>query len=102
MQADLQLFLNVVEFGMNPQAAVEAARFSSSSFPGSFYPHAYAPGQLNVELGIPTCAGCAGAEGAPPLPSANAASVPSSPCSMRKPGRALLGLTRADRRAFGW
>jgi gamma-glutamyltranspeptidase / glutathione hydrolase len=54
VQADLQLFLNVVEFGMNPQAAVEAARFSSSSFPGSFYPHAYAPGQLNVEPGIPT------------------------------------------------
>jgi gamma-glutamyltranspeptidase/glutathione hydrolase len=51
-QADLQLFLNVVEFGMNPQAAVEAARFSSSSFPGSFFPHAYAPGQLNVEAGI--------------------------------------------------
>jgi gamma-glutamyltranspeptidase/glutathione hydrolase len=54
VQADLQLFLNVVEFGMNPQAAVEAARFSSSSFPGSFYPHAYAPGQLNVESGIST------------------------------------------------
>jgi gamma-glutamyltranspeptidase/glutathione hydrolase len=53
VQADLQLFLNVVEFGMDPQAAVEAARFSSSSFPGSFYPHAYAPGQLNVEPGIP-------------------------------------------------
>jgi gamma-glutamyltranspeptidase/glutathione hydrolase len=51
-QADLQLFLNVVEFDMDPQAAVEAARFSSSSFPGSFYPHAYAPGQLNVEPGI--------------------------------------------------
>ncbi|MGH8055824.1 MAG: gamma-glutamyltransferase family protein [Candidatus Entotheonellia bacterium] len=49
VQADLQLFLNVVEFGMNPQEAVEAPRFSSSSFPGSFYPHAYAPGQLNVE-----------------------------------------------------
>jgi gamma-glutamyltranspeptidase/glutathione hydrolase len=53
VQADLQLLLNVVEFGMNPQAAVEAARFSSSSFPGSFYPHAYAPGRLNVESGIP-------------------------------------------------
>jgi gamma-glutamyltranspeptidase / glutathione hydrolase len=53
-QADLELFLNVVEFGMDPQAAVEAARFSSSSFPGSFYPHAYAPGQLNVEPGIPS------------------------------------------------
>jgi gamma-glutamyltranspeptidase / glutathione hydrolase len=54
VQADLQLFLNMVEFGMDPQAAVEAGRFSSSSFPGSFYPHAYAPGQLNVEASIPT------------------------------------------------
>jgi gamma-glutamyltranspeptidase/glutathione hydrolase len=53
-QADLQLFLNVVEFGMDPQTAVEATRFSSSSFPGSFYPHAYAPGQLNIEPGIPS------------------------------------------------
>lgn len=53
-QADLQLFLNVAEFGMDPQAAVEAARVSSSSFPGSFYPHAYAPGQLNVESGVPS------------------------------------------------
>jgi gamma-glutamyltranspeptidase / glutathione hydrolase len=53
VQADLQLFLNVLEFGMDPQAAVEAPRFSSSSFPASFYPHAYAPGQLNVEPGIP-------------------------------------------------
>jgi gamma-glutamyltranspeptidase/glutathione hydrolase len=53
VQADLQLFLNVLEFGMDPQAAVEAPRVSSSSFPGSFYPHAYAPGQLNVEPGIP-------------------------------------------------
>jgi gamma-glutamyltranspeptidase / glutathione hydrolase len=52
VQADLQLFLNMLEFGMDPQAAVEAPRFSSSSFPGSFYPHAYAPGQLNVEPGI--------------------------------------------------
>jgi gamma-glutamyltranspeptidase / glutathione hydrolase len=51
-QADLQLFLNVAAFGMNPQEAVEAPRFSSSSFPGSFYPHNYAPGQLNVEAGI--------------------------------------------------
>lgn len=48
-QADLQLFLNVVEFKMDPQEAVNALRFSSSSFPGSFYPHTYAPGQLNLE-----------------------------------------------------
>jgi gamma-glutamyltranspeptidase / glutathione hydrolase len=52
-QADLQFFLNVAEFGMNPQQAVEAPRFSSGSFPGSFYPHAYFPGKLNLEAAIP-------------------------------------------------
>jgi gamma-glutamyltranspeptidase/glutathione hydrolase len=51
-QADLQFFLNVVEFGMNPQEAVSAPRFSSNSFPGSFYPHGYFPGKLNLEAGF--------------------------------------------------
>jgi gamma-glutamyltranspeptidase/glutathione hydrolase len=39
----------VVLFGMDPQAAIEAPRFSSYSFPGSFEPHAYFPGQLALE-----------------------------------------------------
>lgn len=52
IQVDLQFFLNVAEFGMNPQEAVEAPRFSSSSFPGSFYPHGYFPGKLNLEAGF--------------------------------------------------
>ncbi|RMF86429.1 MAG: hypothetical protein D6736_15135 [Nitrospinota bacterium] len=52
-QADLQLLLNVLVFGMNPQQAVEAPRFSSQSVTNSFYPRVYLPGQLNVERGIP-------------------------------------------------
>ncbi len=48
-QAMLQAFLNVAVFGMNPQAAVEAPRFASYSFPGSFAPHTYLPGRLNLE-----------------------------------------------------
>ncbi len=48
-QAMAQVFLNVVLFGMDPQAAIEAPRFSSYSFPGSFEPHAYFPGQLALE-----------------------------------------------------
>ena len=48
-QAMVQVFLNVVLFGMDPQAAIEAPRFSSYSFPGSFEPHAYFPGQLALE-----------------------------------------------------
>ncbi len=52
-QADLQLILNVLVFGMNPQQAVEAARFSTQTLVNSFYPRVYRPGQLNVEPGIP-------------------------------------------------
>ena len=52
-QADLQLVLNLLVFGMNPQQAVEAPRFSTQTLVNSFYPRAYHPGQLNVEAGIP-------------------------------------------------
>jgi gamma-glutamyltranspeptidase / glutathione hydrolase len=51
-QADLQLVLNVLLFGMNPQQAVEAPRFSTQTLVNSFYPRVYRPGQLNVEAGI--------------------------------------------------
>ena len=52
MQAMLQVFLNVVEFGMPVQRAIEASRVWSASFPNSFAPHDYAPGRLCVEEGI--------------------------------------------------
>jgi gamma-glutamyltranspeptidase/glutathione hydrolase len=52
-QAMLQTFLNYLLFDMNPQQAVEAARFGSYSFPDSFWPHGYLPGRLNVEDRIP-------------------------------------------------
>jgi gamma-glutamyltranspeptidase/glutathione hydrolase len=52
-QADVQLILNLLVFGMNPQQAVEAPRFSTQTLVNSFYPRVYRPGQLNVEPGIP-------------------------------------------------
>jgi gamma-glutamyltranspeptidase/glutathione hydrolase len=51
-QADLQIVLNLLVFGMNPQQAVEAPRFSTQTLVNSFYPRVYRPGQLNVEAGI--------------------------------------------------
>ena len=48
-QSMVQLFLNVMEFGMDVQQAVEAPRFSTWSFPNSFWPHAYHPGLVGVE-----------------------------------------------------
>src|SRR5262249_29745159 len=48
-QSMLQVFLNVAVFGMLPQAAIEAPRFATYSYPGSFEPHAYQPDELRVE-----------------------------------------------------
>ena len=48
-QAMLQTFLNLFTFGMDVQAAIEAPRFATSSFPSSFAPHEYFPGRLNLE-----------------------------------------------------
>ncbi len=52
-QGTLQIFLNVVEFGMDPQEAVEAARFYSYSFPSSNFPSDYRPGLVRAEGRIP-------------------------------------------------
>ena len=47
--AMVQMFLNIVEFGMNPQEAIEQARFIPWNFPNSFWPHTYLPGRLDLE-----------------------------------------------------
>ena len=51
-QAQLQVFLNVAVFAMSPQAAVDAPRFASYSWPASALPHTYLPGRLNLEAEI--------------------------------------------------
>jgi gamma-glutamyltranspeptidase/glutathione hydrolase len=48
-QAMVQTVCNVVDFEMNLQAAIEAPRVISRSFPWTFHPHAYEPGVLTVE-----------------------------------------------------
>ena len=46
------VLLNLQVFGMTPQAAVEAPRFATFSFPDSFEPHATLPGRLTLEARI--------------------------------------------------
>jgi gamma-glutamyltranspeptidase/glutathione hydrolase len=53
MQAMLQVFLNVVEFGMPLQKAIEMPRAWSMNFPNSFAPHDYITGALCLEGGFP-------------------------------------------------
>jgi gamma-glutamyltranspeptidase / glutathione hydrolase len=45
----MQTFLNLVEFGMNVQQAIEAPRWSTRSFPASPFPHTMYPGEMSVE-----------------------------------------------------
>jgi gamma-glutamyltranspeptidase/glutathione hydrolase len=52
-QAMVQVVCGVVDFGLNVQAAIEAPRAISHSFPWTFFPHAYLPGVLRVESRVP-------------------------------------------------
>jgi gamma-glutamyltranspeptidase/glutathione hydrolase len=51
MQAMLQVFLNVTEFGMQVQQAIEEPRFGTFLFPNSFSP--FAVGAFNMENRFP-------------------------------------------------
>ena len=51
-QAMVQVVCNIVDFGMDTQAAIEAPRVISRSFPWTFFPHAYEPGVLSVEARV--------------------------------------------------
>jgi gamma-glutamyltranspeptidase/glutathione hydrolase len=52
-QAMLQVFLNIVAHGFLPQAAVEAPRVATRSFPDSFWPHTHSPGVAEAERLVP-------------------------------------------------
>jgi gamma-glutamyltranspeptidase/glutathione hydrolase len=49
----MQTLINMVDFGMNIQQAIEAPRWSSRSFPASPFPHTMYPGDMAVEGRIP-------------------------------------------------
>jgi gamma-glutamyltranspeptidase / glutathione hydrolase len=51
-QAMVQVFLNVVLWGLDPQAAIDAPRIMSKNFPDSFSPHTYNPGRLVLETAL--------------------------------------------------
>jgi gamma-glutamyltranspeptidase/glutathione hydrolase len=53
-QSLLQVLLNVIDFGMNPEAAVEAPRFQTRHLVSSFDNHAMNPGDLLLDERIPT------------------------------------------------
>jgi gamma-glutamyltranspeptidase/glutathione hydrolase len=48
-QSLMQVLLNVIEFGMNVQEAVEAPRFQTLHFVSSFDDHRFNPGVLTIE-----------------------------------------------------
>jgi len=52
-QWTLQFFLNMVDFGMGLQEALDAPTFHTEHFPSSFYPRAQHPGRVSAEGRIP-------------------------------------------------
>jgi gamma-glutamyltranspeptidase/glutathione hydrolase len=52
-QSLIQVLLNIIEFGMNVQEAVEAPRFQTLHLVSSFDDHRFNPGVLNLEDRIP-------------------------------------------------
>ena len=45
----MQTLINIVDFGMNVQQAIEAPRWTTRSFPASPFPHTMYPGDLGIE-----------------------------------------------------
>ncbi|MFC1803953.1 gamma-glutamyltransferase family protein [Thermoproteota archaeon] len=52
-QTMVQVLVNIVDFNMNVQQAIEAPRFRSANFPTSSWPHEYLPGRVNIEARVP-------------------------------------------------
>ena len=52
IQRTMQTLLNMLEFDMNVQQAIEAPRWSTRSFPASPFPHTMYPGDLSVEATV--------------------------------------------------
>jgi gamma-glutamyltranspeptidase / glutathione hydrolase len=52
----MQTLVNVIDFHLNVQQAIEAPRWSSRAFPASPFPHTMYPGDLSVEARIPDSA----------------------------------------------
>ena len=49
----MQTLLNMIEFGMNVQQAIESPKWLTRAFPASPFPHTMYPGDLSVEARIP-------------------------------------------------
>lgn len=51
-QAMVQMLCQRLDFGLDLQSAIEAPRVASHSFPGSFHPHVYRPGEMSAETSL--------------------------------------------------
>ena len=49
----MQMLLNMIDFGLNVQQAIEAPKWLTRAFPASPFPHTMYPGDLSVESRIP-------------------------------------------------
>jgi gamma-glutamyltranspeptidase/glutathione hydrolase len=52
-QYTLQTFLNVIEFGMEVQTAIDGPKAVTYNFPSLFYPYTQRIGEMSVNPGVP-------------------------------------------------
>jgi gamma-glutamyltranspeptidase/glutathione hydrolase len=101
----IQTLLNVVDFGMNIQQAIEAPRYSTRSFPASPFPHTMHPGDMSVEARVPEAVRAALIARGHKLTVAPAWSMGSSAGIVVDPGTGVLSAgadPRVDAYAWAW
>jgi gamma-glutamyltranspeptidase / glutathione hydrolase len=101
----MQTFLNIVEFGMNAQQAIEAPRWASQSFPASPFPHTMYPGAMTIEDRIPKAVLDALQAKGHRLRATGAWSLGSNAAILIDPGTGALSAgadPRADAYALAW
>ena len=101
----IQTLMNVVDFGMNIQQAIEAPRYSTRSFPASPFPHTMHPGDMSVEARVPAAVREALIARGHKLTVAPAWSMGSSAAIVIDPATGVLGAgadPRVDAYAWAW
>ena len=101
-QWTLQFFLNRIEFGMNPQEALDAPTVHSVHFPSSFYPRPSYPGRVIAESRVPSAVLDDLARRGHEIETTGAWSNGKVTCAERDPARGVLSAAASAKNNIGY